>query len=249
MKITDSHAHYDDAAFDGDRYGLLDSLFEGNIGKIINVGCSLKSSANSVLLAEKYPRIYAAAGLHPDSADEINRLDEIKELCAHEKVVAVGETGLDYHYENHNRELQKKAFEQQLILAGELSMPVIIHSRDAWEDTMTLLRKYRPRGVMHCFSGSEEIAAEVVSMGMYLGFTGVITFKNAKKARRVLESLPRDRILIETDCPYMSPEPHRGERCHSGYLPFTLGAMAEIIGVTPEEAAVITAENAERLFF
>ena len=248
MRIIDSHAHYDDDAFDSDRYELLDRLFSGNIHKIINVGCSVKSSYSSAALAERYPNIFAAAGLHPDSADEIDRLDEIKALCMKEKVVAVGEIGLDYHYENHCRDIQKKAFEEQLILAGELDMPVIVHSRDAWEDTMGLLRKYRPKGVVHCFSGSAETAAEVVSLGMYVGFTGVVTFKNAKKAVKAMGVVPHDRLLLETDCPYMSPEPNRGRRNDSGNLVYTLGAFAEIMGVSAEEAAEITACNAERLF-
>lgn len=248
MRIIDSHAHYDDPAFDSDRCELIDSLFSGDIDKIINVGCSVKSSYASAELAEKYPKIFAAAGLHPDSADEICRIDEIKQLCGREKVIAVGEIGLDYHYENHDRQIQKKAFEEQLILAREVGLPVIVHTRDAWGDTMELLRRYRPRGVVHCFSGSAEIAAEVVSMGMYVGFTGVVTFKNSKKARKALSAVPHDRLLLETDCPYMSPEPYRGERCHSGMLIYTLGAFAELMGVSAEEAAQITAENAERLF-
>lgn len=248
MRIIDSHAHYDDEAFDIDRYELLDDLFSGDIAKIINVGCSVKSSYSSAELAERYPNIYASAGLHPDAADEIDRLDEIKALCSRKKVIAVGEIGLDYHYENHSRELQKRAFEEQLRLAAEIDLPVIIHSRDAWEDTMDILRKYRPKGVMHCFSGSAEIAEEIVKMGMYVGFTGVVTFKNAKKALRALEAVPLDRLLVETDCPYMSPEPNRGKRNFSGNLPYTIAAMAAAKGISPEEAAEITAENAERLF-
>ena len=248
MRIIDSHAHYDDDAFDSDRYELLDKLFSGNIDKIVNVGCSVKSSYSSAALAERYPKIFAAAGLHPDSADEIDRLDEIKMLCMKEKVVAVGEIGLDYHYEEHHRDIQKKAFEEQLILAKELDMPVIVHSRDAWADTMELLRKYRPQGVVHCFSGSAETAAEVVSLGMYVGFTGVVTFKNAKKAVKALGAVPHDRLLLETDCPYMSPEPNRGRRNDSGNLVYTLGAFADIMGVSLEEAAELTAQNAERLF-
>lgn len=248
MRIIDSHAHYDDSAFDNDRYELLDGLFSGDICKLINVGCSVKSSYSSLALAEKYPGIYAAVGLHPDSADEIGHIDEIRQLCGREKAVAVGEIGLDYHYENHSREVQKRAFEEQLGLAAELHMPVIIHSRDAWEDTMDILRKYRPKGVMHCFSGSAEIAREIVEMGMYVGFTGVVTFKNAKKALKALEVIPADRLLAETDCPYMAPEPNRGKRNFGGYLPDTIAAMAAVKGVSPEEMAEITAENAERLF-
>lgn len=248
MRIIDSHAHYDDSSFDADREEVLRELFSGEICKIVNIGCSVKSSYSSVKLAEEYAGIYAAAGLHPDAADEIDRIDEIRRLCDNKKVVAVGESGLDYHYEEHSRDIQKKAFEEQLKLAAELDMPVVIHSRDAWEDTMELLRKYRPKGVMHCFSGSAETAREIVTMGMYVGFTGVVTFKNAKKALKALEAVPLDRLLVETDCPYMAPEPNRGKRNYSGYLPYTVAAMAAVKGVSPDEMAEITAENAERLF-
>lgn len=248
MRIIDSHAHYDDSSFDTDREEILRELFSGEICKIVNIGCSVKSSYSSVKLAEEYAGIYAAVGLHPDAADEIDRIGEIRSLCGNKKVVAVGEIGLDYHYEEHSRDIQKKAFEEQLKLAAELDMPVVIHSRDAWEDTMELLRKYRPKGVMHCFSGSAETAREIVGMGMYVGFTGVVTFKNAKKALKALEAVPLDRLLVETDCPYMAPEPNRGKRNYSGYLPYTVAAMAAVKGVSPNEMAEITAENAERLF-
>ena len=248
MRIIDSHAHYDDSSFDADREEVLRELFSGEICKIVNIGCSVKSSYLSVKLAAEYGGIYAAVGLHPDAADEIDRIGEIRSLCGTKKAVAVGEIGLDYHYEEHSRDIQKKAFEEQLKLAAELDMPVVIHSRDAWEDTMELLRKYRPKGVMHCFSGSAEIAREIVEMGMYVGFTGVVTFKNAKKAFKALEAVPLDRLLVETDCPYMAPEPNRGKRNYSGYLPYTVAAMAAVKGVSPDEMAEITAENAERLF-
>ena len=162
--------------------------------------------------------------------------------------MAVGEIGLDYHYENHDREVQRSAFEEQLKLAAEVGLPVVIHTRDAWEDTMALLRKYRPKGVVHCFSGSAETAREIISLGMYIGFTGVVTFKNSKKAKNALSSIPHDRLLVETDCPYMAPEPNRGKRNDSGNIVYTLGAFAELMCVTRDEAAEITAQNAERLF-
>lgn len=250
MKITDSHAHYDDSAFDSDREELLERLFsEGSpIDRIINIGCSAEASESSARLAEKYDRIYFTAGLHPDAADEWKQLDVIRQLACREKCVAIGEIGLDYHYENHDRRIQKRAFEEQLKIAEDMSLPVVIHSRDAWEDTMELLHKYRPRGVMHCFSGSAQIAREIVKMGMYVGFTGAVTFKNAKKARLAAEAVPPQRLLCETDCPYMSPEPVRGRRCDSSMLPHTLAVLAEIKGVTMEEMADITARNAAELF-
>lgn len=251
MRIIDSHAHYDDRAFDEDREEVLGRLFSENspIDKIINVGCSVEGSRRSRELADRYENIYFSSGLHPDSADQWKCLDVIRQLAKLPKCVAVGEIGLDYHYENHSRKLQKLAFEEQLKLAEDIALPVIIHSRDAWEDTMELLRKYRPAGVMHCFGGSAEIAREIISMGMYIGFTGAVTFKNAKKARRALEEIPLNRLLCETDCPYMSPEPLRGRRCDSGMLPHTLGVLAECYGESVENIARITAENAEELFF
>ncbi len=249
MRITDSHAHYDDSAFDSDRYLLLNRLFSEDVELIINVGCSLKGSADCRALADRYEGIYFSAGLHPDAADEYTRLSEIEQLLFHKKAVAVGEIGLDYHYENHDRTIQKKAFEAQLELARRLDLPVIIHSRDAWEDTMELLRRYRPRGVMHCFSGSAEIAQEVTAMGMYIGFTGAVTFKNSKKARRALEAIPVDRLLVETDCPYMSPEPLRGQRSDSSMIKHTLETFAAVKGLSAEDMARITAENTRRLFY
>lgn len=248
MRIIDSHAHYDDSAFDKDRYALLDALFSADVEKIINVGCSPESAEASAMLAEKYKGMFFAAGLHPDHADEVGRLDEIAAMCQNKKCVAVGETGLDYHYENHGRELQRIAFEKQLRLATEIGKPVIIHTRDAWEDTMELLKKYHPHGVVHCFTGSAEIAREIVKLGMYIGFTGAVTFKNSKKARAALDVIPKERLLAETDCPFMSPEPVRGQRSHSGMIAYTLTAFAQSKGVSTEEMAEITAENAERLF-
>lgn len=248
MRIIDSHAHYDDHAFDEDRHEVLKGLFAGDVAKVINIGCSVHGSESSAELAHMYENIYFAAGLHPDAADETDRLDVIERLCGDKKCVAVGEIGLDYHYEDHSRDVQKFAFEEQLKIAKRLDMPVVIHSRDACEDTLALLRKYNPRGVMHCFSYSAEVAREIAQMGMYIGFTGALTFKNAKKNRRALEVIPHDRLLVETDCPYMSPEPLRGRRSDSGMIVHTLSVFAEIMGVSVDEAAEITAQNAERLF-
>ena len=249
-EIFDSHAHYDDSAFDSDRYQLLDGLFADGVCGIINVGCSLKSCESSLALAEKYDNIYAAVGIHPEDAAKLpeDYLIRLEKFAAHEKAVAIGEIGLDYYYEGYDREAQLRVFEEQLQLAKKLSMPVIIHSRDACADTMELLKKYRPKGVMHCFSGSAETAMEIVGLGMYVGFTGVLTFKNAKKAVAACAAVPADRLLLETDCPYMAPTPHRGERCHSGMIRLTAEKMAEIKGVTCDEMLKICRENTMRLF-
>lgn len=249
-KIFDSHAHYDDSAFDGDRYQLLDRLFGDNVCGIINVGCSLKSCESSLALAERYDGVYAAVGIHPEDADKLpdDYLSRIKAFAAHDKAVAIGEIGLDYYYEGYDRQAQLRVFEEQLNLAGELDLPVIIHSREACADTMELLEKYRPKGVMHCFSGSAETAESIVKLGMYVGFTGVLTFKNAKKAVAACAAVPKDRLLLETDCPYMAPTPYRGERCDSGMIMQTAAKMAEIKGTSCDEMLKICADNTKRLF-
>ena len=249
-RIFDSHAHYDDSAFDGDRYELLDRLFSGNVCGIINVGCSLETCESSIALAEKYGHVYAAAGIHPEDAGKLpdDYLSRLERFAAHEKVVAIGEIGLDYYYDGYDREAQLRVFEEQLKLAAKLDKPVIIHSREACADTMSLLEKYRPRGVMHCFSGSAETAERVVKLGMYVGFTGVLTFKNAKKAAEACAVVPNERLLLETDCPYMAPTPYRGERSHSGMIAQAAARMAEIKGVTCDEMLKICEENTKRLF-
>lgn len=250
LKYIDSHAHYDDSAFDGDRDVLLPQLHENGVMNIITIGCSERSSKAAAALAEKYDFMYFAPGIHPEEANTVG--DGYKELivslCGHRKAVAVGEIGLDYHYEGYDKARQKELFETQLEIARRLDKPVIIHMRDATADTMEILRKYRPRGVVHCFSGSAETAEEVIGLGMYIGFTGALTFKNARKAIESAERIPLDRILVETDCPYMAPEPFRGKRCDSSMIAYTLTKLAEIKGITPEQAAEATAENTRRLF-
>lgn len=250
MAIFDTHAHYMAEDFGGELIPLLERMPEMGVEKIMAVGYSLESSKEELELARRFPYIMAAAGIHPENCMELPEdwLTQLEEMIAEPEIKALGEIGLDYHYEGFDKDLQAEVFEKQLILAQKLSIPVIIHSRDACEDTMKLLRKYRPRGVVHCFSGSAETAREVVKLGMYVGFTGVLTFKNSKKAWAACDAVPIDRLLLETDCPYMAPVPHRGEKCHSGMIKYTAEKMAEIKGVSTEEMIEICRENGERLF-
>lgn len=248
--IFDSHAHYDDSQFDPDRYELLDRLFESGITGIVNCASDLKTSITSLELSEKYPCVYAAVGIHPHEAQAAAEgdYDIIFDMLGSGKCVAVGEIGLDYHYDFSPREIQKECFERQLCFAAQNNIPVIIHDREAHEDTLNLLNKYRPRGVVHCFSGSVEIAKEILKLGMYIGLGGAVTFKNAKKAVSVAEIVPSDRLLIETDCPYMAPVPHRGERNDSSLIEHTAQRLGEIRGVTAQEIADLTNQNAKTLF-
>ena len=248
--IFDSHAHYDDKSFDGDREETIARIHSAGVCGILNIGCSVESSKKSIALAEKFPFIYAAVGLHPDQADNppAEWLAEIRKLSYAGKVVAIGEIGLDYHYDTPARKAQADLFEQQLALAKECSLPVVIHSRDAAEDTLRLLQKYRPQGVMHCFSGSVETAEEILSLGMYIGFTGVVTFQNARKAKEVAAMVPMDRLLLETDCPYMAPVPFRGKRTTSDMIAYTAEAIGRQKGVSAQEVIDAARNNTQRLF-
>lgn len=244
--IFDTHSHYADSAFDGDRDELLAALPDKGVRFAALAGSSMQDSAENVALAQKYGYIYAAVGVHPESVDETpsDYREKLTELVkSSEKVRAIGEIGLDYHYENYDRDKQILFFRQQLELARELSLPVIVHSRNASEDTLDILKEYRPAGVVHCFSGSAEVAKEVIKLGMYIGFTGVLTFKNAKKALRALEVVPLNRLLLETDCPYMAPEPLRGRRCDSSMICYTAEKAAQIKGVSTQELLDITCRN------
>ncbi len=250
INIFDTHAHFDDSRFDEDRDELISSLKEKGVSHIVNCGCDFKSSLSTLALAEKYDFIYAAIGVHAHEAEEAteNDLEEIEKLYGNSRVVAVGEIGLDYHYDFSPRERQLEIFERQLILANRLDLPVIVHDRESHEDTMNLLKKYKPKGVVHCFSGSVEMAREIVKLGMYIGLGGAVTFKNAKKPVEVAEYLPLDRLLLETDAPYMTPVPFRGQRCDSSHIAFTAKKIAEIKGIDVQELINISNENAKRLF-
>ena len=250
--LFDTHAHLDDRAFDADRAELLAALPGQGLELVMNPGCSLASSRNVVKIAAEYDYVYAAVGSHPDVADEVNEavIEEYRMLCKlNPKVKAIGEIGLDYHYEDIPRDIQLKAFRAQMELARELDLPVIVHEREAHEDGMTVIREFpEVTGVFHCYSGSGETARQLVDRGWYIGFTGVLTFKNARKAVEVASSIPLDRIVLETDCPYMAPEPFRGKRNDPGKLYRMAEKLAEIRGLTVEEIHAITTENGKRLY-
>lgn len=250
--LFDTHTHVNDPAFDEDREALLASLPQMGIGMMLNAGCSLASSRDCADLANRYDYIYASAGSHPDSADEVcdEVLEEYRKLCKlNPKIKAIGEIGLDYHYETIPREIQKKAFIAQMELAQELDMPVIVHERKAHDDGMTIVKQFpKVKGVFHCYSGSAEMARQLTNMGWYIGFTGVLTFKNARKAVEAAQAIPLDRIVIETDCPFMSPEPFRGRRNDPSRVSLVAEKLAEIRGLSVEEIQRITFENAKRLY-
>lgn len=251
LKVIDTHAHYDDEAFDEDRDELLNEILENSVEKIITIGCTMERSIMALELAEKYTEIYCAVGIHPEDCYDLpdNYLEEIRKMVlSSKKVVAIGEIGLDYHSEGYNREQQIKVFKEQLALAKELSFPVVIHSREATLDTMEIIREFKPKGVMHCFSGSAETAKEIINLGMMISFTGVITFKNAKKAVEACSAIPLDRIMLETDCPYMAPVPHRGKRNNSSYVYNIAEKIAEIKNISVDETIRICNENAVRFF-
>lgn len=252
--IFDTHAHYDDEAFAGDRDALLESLPGQGIAKVVNVGASLLSCEEVIALAQRYPHAYCSIGVHPSEVAELTEagLAWLKELCAHEKCVAVGEIGLDYHWEEPSAEVQKKWFVRQLSLAREVGKPLIIHSRDAAKDTADILAAERAGdigGVIHCFSYTKEMAKIFLDMGFYIGLGGVLTFKNAKKLKEAAEYIPLERIVLETDCPYLAPEPYRGQRNSSLHLPYVVSALAQIKGI-PEEEEVRKAawENSHKLY-
>lgn len=252
MQYFDSHAHYDDKRFREDREELLRELLPASgVSHIINIGCDVKSSERSIRLADRYDYIYAAVGVHPHELYDMSSqtIAKLKKLSEHPKVVAIGEIGLDYYYDTHPRELQRFWFRQQLRLAEEVTLPVVIHSREASQETFDIIQSTQVRrGSIHCYSGSAQMAVDYVKMGFHIGVGGVVTFSNAKKLVETVEAVPIEHILIETDCPYLSPNPNRGKRNDSSNLKYVVEKIAEIKKMTPEAVAKITAENAKSLF-
>ena len=247
--IFDSHAHYDDEWFDGDRDELLSSLPSQGVCGVVNNSVDLRSAEKVIALAEKYDYIYAAVGFHPENLDDMpeDYLQKVAELTKHPKVVAIGETGLDYHWDIP-REKQKRIFEEQLRLSLELEMPIVVHDREAHGDTFDLLRRYKPRALVHCFSGSVELMREAVKLGFYISLGGVVTFKNARQSVEVASEIPLDRLLLETDAPYMSPVPFRGKRNDSAKIVYAAEKIASLRGIGIQELLDITCDNAKRFY-
>jgi len=251
--IFDTHAHYDDDRFDEDRDSLLKGLHQNGISYILNASASLESLDASIDLSEKYDFVYAALGIHPTDIDKMDEgvLDKIRRLSKNSKVVAIGEIGLDYYYDDSPRELQRYWFEKQIELAKELCLPIIIHDRDAHEDTINIIKKTNVKqigGIFHCFSGSAEMAMDMLKYNLYIAIGGTVTFKKSRKAIEVVKAVPLDKLLVETDCPYLAPEPYRGKRNNSGYLVHTIQKIAEIKGISEAEVAEATLENAKKVF-
>lgn len=252
MTLFDTHAHYDARQFDADRDQVLSSLPSQGVKLVVNPGCDLASSQMAVELAGRHPFVYAAVGVHPEDCEDWEdwHIDRLRALAAQPKVVAIGEIGLDYYWpENPSRELQKQVFQAQLALAVELNLPVIVHDREAHGDSLDIIREFPgARGVFHCFSGSAEMARELVKLGWMISFTGVLTYKNARKAAEAAQAVPLERIMIETDSPYMAPVPYRGKRNHSGYVELVCQRLAELKGITPDECSRITLANGRNFF-
>ncbi|MBQ9142600.1 MAG: TatD family hydrolase [Lachnospiraceae bacterium] len=251
--IIDTHAHYDDKAFDEDRAEVLASMAGEGIGRIVNIGSSLAACRRTIALMEQYDFIYGALGVHPTDSGELTEADIewLKEQSALEKCVAIGEIGLDYYWDEPERDIQKKWFVRQLQVAKEVQLPVVIHSRDAAQDTIELMKAEHAEeigGVIHCYSYSKEVAKTFLDWGFYIGVGGVVTFNNGKKLKEVVDYIPLDRIVIETDCPYLAPVPYRGKRNDSRKLPYVIEQIAEIKGISKEEVESTTSENAYRLY-
>ena len=250
LPIFDSHAHFDDNAFTEDLSSVVASMKENGVVGVINNGVNYESSAKIVKLSECYDIFYSAVGVHPEDlySGENFSPEKLRALLSHPKTVAIGEIGIDYHWDTHPADVQKKWFEDQLEFAKSVGLPVIVHDREAHNDTLEILKKHKPKGVVHCFSGSNEMAKEILKLGMYIGVGGVVTFKNARKLATVVKDLPLDRLLLETDAPYLSPEPFRGKRCSSDLIYFTAEKVAEIKGITTEEVLKASLENVKTVY-
>lgn len=248
--IFDAHAHYDDDKFNDDREHILLSMKENNVACIVNAGTNIKTSQWGLNYSDKYNFMYATVGIHPEYANKLppNYIEQIEQLAQHKKAVAIGEIGLDYYWDSVPRDIQKEVFIKQIELSNKLDMPIVVHDRDAHGDTLDILRQYKPKGLVHCFSGSVEMCREIVKLGMSISLGGVVTFKNARHSVEVAEYIPLDRLLLETDAPYLSPVPFRGKRCDSSMIKYTAMRIAEIKGISMEEILNITTENSCRLY-
>lgn len=251
--IIDTHAHYDDEQFDIDREEILNSMKDNGIELIVNVGADMQTSEQTLELTKQFPFVYGAVGVHPNSTMELDetKMERLKELAGMPKIVAIGEIGLDYYWDEPDRDTQKRWFDRQMELAREVKLPIIIHSRDAAKDTLDMMKAAHAgdiSGVIHCFSYSEEMAREYLNMGFYLGIGGVVTFKNARKLKEVVEYAPIESIVLETDCPYLAPEPNRGKRNSSLYLPNVVEEIARLKGIETDQVIEITRQNAMRLY-
>lgn len=246
--IFDTHSHYEDERFDPIRDELFREMHQNGVCGIVTCGCDETSSKSALKMAEDYDFVYAAVGIHPGSIDSGTTVEQIATLAKHEKCVAIGEIGLDYYWVDDNKPQQIEIFEKQILLAKELDLPIIVHDRDAHGDTMEILKKHKPKGVVHCFSGSVEMAQEIIKLGLYIGVGGVITFNNAKKLPDVVSIIPDELLVVETDCPYLAPVPYRGKTCHSGMIKYTVQKIAEIRGTTAQNIFELTHKNAKNLF-
>lgn len=248
--IFDTHSHYDDEQFDTDRNELLKTIHQSGVSSIVSCGCDIETTEFNKRLSDKYGFLYFAAGFHPECLEDadITELERIKEYVQCEKCVAIGEIGLDYHWMSSSKEKQKDFFTAQIQLAKELDMPVIVHDREAHGDTLNILKETKPKGVVHCFSGSREMAKEIIKLGMYIGLNGVVTFKNARKSLEVVKDIPLDRLVLETDCPYLAPEPVRGRRNDSSLIPHIAERLAGELNMDAQTLLDITSENAKKLY-
>ena len=250
QNIFDSHSHYDDAQFDADRDELLSNLPKKGVELAVSCGCDLETCEANRIISEKYDYIYFAAGFHPENLEgaQLSPLEKIREFASHEKCVAIGEIGLDYYWMDSSKDEQKKFFKAQIELAKKLNMPIIVHDRDAHGDTLDILRETKPKGVVHCFSGSKEMAREIIKLGMYIGLNGVVTFNNARKSLEVAKEIPIERLVLETDCPYLAPTPMRGKRNDSHYIPYIAEKISSLLGIDAQKLLDITNENAKKLY-